>query len=308
MALWTPARIAPSLWIDFSDAATLFDAESGGNAVTNGVGIARAEDKSGNGRHFTQATAGARPTWTSGVQNSLGIARFDGGDRLTSISANSIWNFLHNATATIFVINKNGTSANPVAAYGWLGNNGASGTDPGWFASYDDRAIVAGLTDALLCGCAGVGSGAYSTLNAAGNQVVSQFRNVFTPNAFGVSTLRSDPANATAANRLKLAVNGGTLVGNNERSAGVSSSDGTFALEIGTTGNAVRPMVGDYSELLIFNSLLSTTDQQLVEGYAAWKWGTQGLLPANHPYKNAAPEAGSIIPILRQHYAAMGAR
>ena len=29
--------------------------------------------------------------------------------------------------------------------------------------------------------------------------------------------------------------------------------------------------------------------EQLMEGYLAWKWGVQGSLPANHPYKSAAP-------------------
>jgi hypothetical protein len=50
-------------------------------------------------------------------------------------------------------------------------------------------------------------------------------------------------------------------------------------------------------------------ERQLTEGYVAWRWGLQGSLPAGHPYENAAPAiGGGIIPILRQHYAAQGAR
>lgn len=292
MALWTPSQISPHTWIDFSDTATLFDATSGGSVVTNGVGIARAEDKSGNGRHFTQSTSGSRFTWTSGVQNSLGVARADGGDWLTSTSANSVWTFLHNAASTIFVVNKNGTSSNPVALYPWLGNNGSSSANVGIWFGYDDRAVLTGLTDAFNGLCSGVGSGAHGSINAAGTAVVTEFRNVITPNVFGAFTLRSDPTNATAASRIKVAVNGGTLVGNSERNASVSSSAPTFAMQIGTLGNNLFPFLGDYAELLIFNSLLSTTDQQLVEGYLAWKWGIQASLPTGHPYKNAAPTAG----------------
>lgn len=293
MPAWTPTLISPHTWIDFSDTATLFDATSGGSVVTNGVGIARAEDKSGNGRHFTQSTAGNRFTWTSGVQNALGVARADGGDWLTSISARSVWRFLHNAPSTIFVVTKNGTSSNPVALCSWFGNNGGSSANTGVYFAYDDRAVITGLTDALNCLCSGAGDGAYGAVAIGGASIVTEFRNVITPNAFGAFTLRSDPTNATLSSRIKLAVNGGLLVGNNERLWSVSSSDASFDLQIGTLGNSSVPFLGDYGELLIFNSLLSTTNQQLVEGYLAWKWGIQADLPSGHPYKNAAPFYGS---------------
>ena len=292
MPLWTPSQISPHTWIDFSDTSLLFDATTGGSVVTNGVGIARAEDKSGNGRNFTQGTSGARPIYTSGVQNSLGVARFDGGDWLNSISANSVWRFLHSQNFTLFIVNKNGNSSNPVSLCSWLGTNGGSSANIGIYLGYDDRAVITGLNDAFNCLCAGVGDGAYGAVDTGGTAIVTEFRNVITPNTFGVFTLRSDPANATLANRIKLAVNGGSLVGNNGRSATVSSSDSTFTLQIGTLGNNTFPLLGDYCELLIFNSLLSTTNQQLVEGYLAWKWGTQSLLPSGHPYKNAAPTIG----------------
>jgi hypothetical protein len=62
---------------------------------------------------------------------------------------------------------------------------------------------------------------------------------------------------------------------------------------------------GAIDELIVCNS----ADRLIAEGYLAWKWGCEGDLPNDHPYKNAAPAIGSgIIPILRQHYAAQGAR
>lgn len=293
MSLWTPSQISPHTWIDFSDSATLFDATTGGNVVTNGVGIARAEDKSGNGRNFTQATSGNRPTWRSNRQNGIGAAEFDGGDSLTSISARSVWTFLHNSQNTLFFVNKNGTSTNPGALLGWLGNNGNTSNNIGVVYGYDDRGILTGFEDAFSSLCAaGGGNSSFGSVNFAGNAIVTEFRNVITPNAFGVFCVRADPANATPANRVKLSVNGGSLVGNNERSASTSTSDSTFDLQIGTQGNSTARFLGDYSELLIFNSLLSTTNQQLVEGYLAWKWGTQSLLPSDHPHKNAAPTIG----------------
>ena len=33
----------------------------------------------------------------------------------------------------------------------------------------------------------------------------------------------------------------------------------------------------------------SFTNDQIIEGYLAWKWGIQTSLPSNHPHRNAAP-------------------
>lgn len=81
MTLWTPAQLSSSdmsLWLDGSDATTLFDAVSGGSAVAENGAIARWQDKSGNNNHATQSTLGFRPLRVDG-----GV-RFDGtDDRMT---------------------------------------------------------------------------------------------------------------------------------------------------------------------------------------------------------------------------------
>jgi hypothetical protein len=46
---------------------------------------------------------------------------------------------------------------------------------------------------------------------------------------------------------------------------------------------------GNISEILVFNTALSNTDRQTIEGYLAWKWGLQASLPGGHPYASAAP-------------------
>ena len=45
----------------------------------------------------------------------------------------------------------------------------------------------------------------------------------------------------------------------------------------------------DLAEIILYNSQFTTAQVQLIEGYLAWKWGLQGNLPANHPYKNSPP-------------------
>jgi len=61
-------------------------------------------------------------------------------------------------------------------------------------------------------------------------------------------------------------------------------------------GIAVNPtsgfrLAGDLGEVVVFDRVPSTANRQLMEGYLAWKWGTQGALPGAHPYAAAAPGA-----------------
>jgi hypothetical protein len=92
-------------WWDASDSATLFDATSGGSAVAADGSVARIEDKSGNGRHFTQSTNANRPLRKTGVKNALDALRFDGSnDRL--VSSWSSTDLLLTSAFTVFVVAK----------------------------------------------------------------------------------------------------------------------------------------------------------------------------------------------------------
>jgi dienelactone hydrolase len=48
---------------------------------------------------------------------------------------------------------------------------------------------------------------------------------------------------------------------------------------------------GKIYEIVSYQSLLNTAERQKVEGYLAYKWGLQNLLPPSHPYKNTRPPA-----------------
>lgn len=62
------------------------------------------------------------------------------------------------------------------------------------------------------------------------------------------------------------------------------------SIKIGVNGFADGGYLnGTISEVLIYNSVLSSTDRQKVEGYLAWKWSIQSSLPTNHPYYNVSP-------------------
>lgn len=52
---------------------------------------------------------------------------------------------------------------------------------------------------------------------------------------------------------------------------------------------SVTTWEGYMSEIVVFNSVLSNADRQLVEGYLACKWNFQFALNAGHPYKSTCP-------------------
>ena len=76
------------------------------------------------------------------------------------------------------------------------------------------------------------------------------------------------------------------------------TSTGSFTAAPGTALSTSRSLVlGNtattnlsYYELLIFNTALSDTQRQQIEGYLAWKWAFLQLnLPPTHPYKSISP-------------------
>jgi len=50
---------------------------------------------------------------------------------------------------------------------------------------------------------------------------------------------------------------------------------------------------GDLYEMIFVTYGATTDTKQKLEGYIAWKWGYQGNLPVDHPYKSAAPTTGA---------------
>ena len=77
-------------WLYFSDANTLYTDAGTTKVSSDGDAIYQANDKSGNNKHATQTTAGYRPLYKTGIQNSKSIARFDGSDDYLLPNTNEI--------------------------------------------------------------------------------------------------------------------------------------------------------------------------------------------------------------------------
>jgi hypothetical protein len=83
---------------------------------------------------------------------------------------------------------------------------------------------------------------------------------------------------------LSAAINGTeTFATNNVITSGNMSS---FANSIGFSQS-----LGPINEYVYYNSNLSLSDRQKIEGYLAWKWDISASLPSNHPYKTVRPTA-----------------
>ena len=90
-----------------------------------------------------------------------------------------------------------------------------------------------------------------------------------------------------------VATTAGTINGNVQtltRAVGANFFTGsaTYTISRSTFGGT-----WELGEMLLFNTNLTTTQRQQIEGYLAWKWGLQASLPVSHPYYAAAPTLAS---------------
>jgi hypothetical protein len=80
-------------------------------------------------------------------------------------------------------------------------------------------------------------------------------------------------------------------IANSSTGSTVSTSGSTIV--IGGSGSYTTDLVfaGQIGEVIIFNTTLSTTQRQTVEGYLAKKWGltVSGQFPSTHPYSKFPP-------------------
>jgi hypothetical protein len=236
------------LWLDAADSSTLFDATVGGSLVTtDGTAVARWEDKSGNGRHATQSTANARPLLRTNVKNGRNVLRFDGSNDFISGSS-----FPSVSQYSIFAVYKRtGSNTNAFGNFTFVFGIGKSGD--------------------------GTAAGRLTHIHYAS-----------TPNAFwwsvrvgaaDLSITRNDNFNVhSCIAPLGTGTARYLLNGSNEQTVDVSTLNGSTNTPLiynlgANTWNQGQFMNGDISEILVYNTALTTTQRQSVEGYLMDKWG-----------------------------------
>lgn len=263
MALWTPAQIATEGWWDFADESTLWDSVSGGSTPDFGESVLRVDDKSGNGNDATQATF--PPTRRQSVVNGRNAVETNGVNQYLEFTTPA--NLRANAAKTIiFVYQGTGNGFYDFA----LSTRTVIVTE-GYLLANDSRTVYNHT-----------GEGNTIVAGAVANRSIAHL---------GGYTTGTNGANVTHY----LDGSSLTLTTNTISTARVSSNP----TRIGVQASAYSG--GYLCELIMLAGIINATDRQKLEGYLAHKWGTESLLPADHPYKTYAPGEGttqSIVPQL----------
>jgi hypothetical protein len=248
---FSPLDVGVSLWLDASDASTLYDATTGGSLVAADGLVARWEDKSGNANHATQGTSGLRPTRKTAIQNALDILRFDGGDHLAGAA--------------------NATSGNPKTVVGLCKSSNATGGVL-WCSRTSGRAFIARPWR--------IGGISYISGDVTISNVTTPL-DITTPmQSFFLQSWRSPSGLA-----IEYRANGAAQ----STSGTILSDTGATGYRVGIASTLILPWPGDIAELCVIDAYATTADVEKLEGYLAWKWGTVSALDASHPYKSVAP-------------------
>lgn len=242
---WLPTQIADLYAWYRSDDVTL---------VSNKV--SQLNDKSGNGRHATQTTAGNRPTYsaTGGLNNLPYFSTTESYSTGTGLFAGTTgtWNFLHDGTgATVFVVAKTtglywlwllGTHQNSVTEVGY---SISSTSDPG---------------NVFSCNV-GNGSGVVSGF------WLNSF--VVDPSKYHkwITTFKTAPSYEDA---FWMKVDNKQLGTPIIRTPSTSNSG---KLGIGFGGSGLYPATSQFHEIIIFNRKLSPDEIRVVEAYLNNRYG-----------------------------------
>jgi len=248
------------LWLDSSDANTLFDATTGGSLVAADGGVARWEDKSGNARHMTQGTSGSRPTRKTAIKNSLDVLRFDGSNDSMSVpSSTATFKFLHSGTSTVFLVF---SVISNTADSRRVFSNRTSGADRGVQLTHWNSSVTGRLRH-------GATNGDFSNDDVIDNYSADSF---FTTGTFRALSIVTNTG-AAAASRSSMRVNGGAATANNSFSNTASDNNATYDFTICEAPGGSLGLNADICEIIIYNSALSDANRAAVENYLAAKWG-----------------------------------
>ena len=73
---------------------------------------------------------------------------------------------------------------------------------------------------------------------------------------------------------------------------GAAKGSGTDAQSLGALTKVGNGLIGQVTEIVVYNRVLPSPTQRKIEGYLAHKWGLPSQLPSVHPYKNLLPTFG----------------
>ena len=250
-SFFTPLMIPSlALWFDAADPGTI--TQSGGT-------VSEWRDKSSNAYSVFQPNASYRPTYGTNLLNGLPGVQLSGSRYLYQLGSN-MPNFSSSPATTVYMVAKNGSTLAPL---GWNFLNtmtyiGAlTGTPRYFFSFYEENTPRLSLyTNDVL---AGFNSSYFVPLNS--NAIIGF---------------------AASATSNYLFFNGSNTAFTST-GAPPSANNETWFFFGDDNSNYVTDE--NIYEFVGFNTLLTSAQQQAVEGYLATKWGLQSSLSNGHPYK-----------------------
>jgi hypothetical protein len=253
--LWTPDQISPLAWYDAKDGTYI--TESGGL-------VDQWDDKSGNTRHISQVSDPAKPTYAADTVSFDGLAQYlFNTSPFMYANGNLSVSFVGAVNPTQLdrrMITECSTLSNtPFYSIAQGGNSDASKMDA--FIRNDVNSLVLnhpGISD----------SGAFNNTQRlyvcgdTGSRVMGNF-------------------------------NGGALT-----QVSYTRSD-TLTPNRVAMGAVVRAAVSLWLECrlneIIITNFMDLQARYAMEGYLAWRWGLQGLLPADHRFKSDPPRVPLVV-------------
>lgn len=244
------------LWLDASDASTLYQSSGGSAATADGDPVGYWADKSGNARDAVQASGTNKPTLKLGVKNSRNTLLFDGTNDSLSVSGSaSSLKFLHSADSTVFAVFKYNTLNGGAIIDSMAGTTAKTGVYV--------YATTTGKWQTLL----GNSSSAANT-----SPVFNESANSYIPTDFVLGSFTNRPTNATASLRSYGYKNGGNSFNNNAATGVASTASSSHDLTIGCFFGGSGSINGYLCELIVYNSALTDSDKNIVDTYLNSKW------------------------------------
>lgn len=253
---------SPGLWLDGADASSLYtDTSLTTNVAASTDLVAGWRDKSGNGRHFLQATSTARPQYFTSVQNGCSTVRFDGTEDYMTHTGAVAKDLVQNLSGvTIFTVMSQATSGATQNVFTALNNAGGARVS-----------VNHGVT--LLHQQFG------RRLDADSGVTVSSSPTTISTNTFTQETTFINLSVDTVTLRKNGTQTGNSTTYQNINTGQPFSNTASTQIVIGAstnTGDTIRSqwLTGDIAELIVVRSAMTDADITAIEGYLRAKWGT----------------------------------
>lgn len=226
------------LWLDASDSSTLFQSSGGSAASADGDPVGYWADKSGNGRNAIQSSGTNKPSVRLNVLNTKPVIRFDG---VNDFLGNSM-QFANSAFTIIAITKRAGGTNYPSFVCEYSGTTNAYfafGLDPSSYLSIHKTGLATSASNLVQTAGTFFIQSAQSSGISSGNISVD---------------VKSNGVDASSSLTLTgLLTNSATMFG--------ASKNGTADY-----------FNGDFAEIIIYNSVISGSDLDLVNNYLNQKW------------------------------------